>query len=209
MEELILAKARELFLFYGLKSITMDDVAKSAGVSKKTIYLFYDDRNELIRAIVDDLIAEHSRLLSECQLKAKDAIDEVLMQTNAPFNTWAAVHPGFYFELEKSFPELWKRLELHRQNVLFPEIVRNLGRGQEEHVYHNELDVLFTADVRVHQLKSALYPQQFSDRKMNVSKLIDGLTQFYLNSITTEKGKKLLHKYLKNKNEKELDKKWN
>lgn len=209
MEEMILAKAKELFLSYGLKSITMDDVAKSAGVSKKTIYQFFEDRNELLKAIVDDLIDQHSKLFTQCQEQADNAIHEVLLQATIPFNVWATVHPGFFFELEKSLPELWKRLELHREKILFPGILANLEKGKTEHLYRVDIDVLFTAEIRIHQLRNALNPRQFTERRVSVSQLAGGLTQFYLQSITTEKGKKILHKYLKNKNEKELDKKWN
>lgn len=201
MGELILTKAKELFFSYGLKSVSMDDLAKMAGVSKKTIYQFFADKNELVNRIVDDLIACHHSLFSECQCEAKDAVEEVLIQSNEPFDTWASVNQAFFFELEKSFPDVWAKLEQHKQNVLLPGIMKNLERGIGENLYREDIDVAFTADVRIQQLSSALQPAAFTGRKMNGSQLLNELTSFYLHGITTEKGKKILSKYLKNRNE--------
>ena len=201
MGELIVAKARELFFSYGLRSVSMDDVARQAGISKKTIYQSFADKAELVHTIVEDLIACHHRLFCDCQVTAADAVDEVLKQSSAPFDTWAVVTPGFFYELEKFFPAVWQKLEQHKQTVLLPGIVQNLERGKKEGLYRDDLPVPFIADLRVNQLTAALQPQVVTTQKMSVSQLVYELTQFYLHSITTEKGKKRLHKYVKNRNE--------
>ncbi|RYZ29659.1 MAG: TetR/AcrR family transcriptional regulator [Chitinophagaceae bacterium] len=201
MGELILAKAKELFFSYGLKSVSMDDLAKHAGISKKTIYQFYADKAELVNKIVENLMQCHHQLFQQCQKTAKDAVEEVLGQSNEPFETWASVNQTFFFELQKSFPEAWAKLDQHKQNVLQPGIVKNLQWGKQENLYREDLDVAFTTDVRLQQLSSALQPSAFTSRRMNVSQLVNELTMFYLHGITTEKGKKLLNKYSKNRNE--------
>jgi AcrR family transcriptional regulator len=201
MGEVILKKAKELFFSYGLKSVSMDDLAKQAGISKKTIYQVYADKNELINKIVEDLIHCHHRLLEECRGTAKDAVDEVLKQASRSSDTWAMVNQTFFFELEKSFPEAWQKLEQHKQKVLLPGIIKNLEKGVDEELYRDDVDVVFTADIRLHQLSSALQPGKFSIRRTNVNQLVEQLTAFYLHGITTEKGKKRLYKYVKNRNE--------
>lgn len=201
MGEVILSKAKELFFSYGLKSVSMDDLAKLAGISKKTIYQFYADKAELVNRIVDELLQCHSQLAIECQSDAKDAVDEVLKQSGKSFDTWATVNQSFFFELERSFPEAWQKLEQHRQKFFRPAIIKNLERGMDEEVYRQEIDTEFVADVRLHQLTSALQPMAFTNRRTSVAQLVSDLTIFYLHGITTEKGKKQLNKYLKNRNE--------
>ncbi|RYZ59773.1 MAG: TetR/AcrR family transcriptional regulator [Chitinophagaceae bacterium] len=201
MGELIVTKAKELFFSYGLKSVSMDDLAKLAGISKKTIYQSFEDKAALVNRIVDDLIACHHHLFCTCQTEAADAIDEVFRQSNAPFETWAAVTPGFFYELEKFFPEAWKKLEEHRDNVLKQGIIKNLEWGRAEGLYREEMNVAFIAELRIHQLVNALQPAGFTAHRVSVSQLIKELTIFYLHGITTEKGKKRLIKYLKNSNE--------
>jgi AcrR family transcriptional regulator len=201
MGEMILTKAKELFFSYGLKSISMDDLAKSAGVSKKTIYQFYSDKNELVAQVAQDLVHCHHRLFSDSRNSAIDAIDEVLKQSDEPFDTWATVTPGFFHELRKYFPEAWSRVEQHRQKVLLPGITSNLQKGIAEGFYREDLNIGFTAGMRIHQLQTALQPGVFAGVKMNVSQVMKELTNFYLHGISTDKGKKLLNKYLKNRNE--------
>jgi AcrR family transcriptional regulator len=201
MGELIVTKARELFFSYGLRSVSMDDVARQAGISKKTIYQSFSDKSELIQTIVDDLIQCHHRLSDKCKAAAADAIDEVLLQSSAPFDTWAAVTPGFFYELEKFFPPLWQKLEAHKSAVLLPGIINNLERGKNEGLYRDDINKAFTADIRIHHLTTALQPHLLTSQRMSVSQLMAELTLFYLHSITTEKGKNRLTKYLKNRNE--------
>ena len=205
MGELIVAKAKELFFSYGLKSVSMDDVARGAGISKKTIYQSFSDKSDLIQTIVDDLMRCHHRLLVECRATAADAIDEVLLQSNAPFDTWAAVTPGFFYELEKFFPALWQKLEEHKKAVLLPGIISNLEKGKSEGLYRNDVNVTLMADIRVHHLTTALQPHVLTTQRMSVSQLMAELTLFYLHGITTEKGKNRLTKYLKNRNENRTD----
>jgi AcrR family transcriptional regulator len=201
MGELILTKAKELFFSYGLKSVSMDDLAKLAGISKKTIYQLFEDKQALVNTIVDDLIKCHHQLFKTCQMHAKDAIDEVLMQSDKPLDTWTSVNQSFFHELEKSFPETWAAIEQHKQKVVLPGITKNLVRGIGEGLYREDIDVPFIADIRLHQLSNVLQPGAFSSRKLSVPQLINELTAFYLHGITTTKGKGLLNKYLKNRNE--------
>lgn len=201
MGELILTKARELFFSYGLKSVSMDDLAKLAGISKKTIYQAFADKNELVNTIVDDLIRCHLQLFQECRQKAKNAVDEVLKQSSEPFDTWASVNQSFFYELERSFPEAWQKLEQHKRNTFRPGIMQNLEKGMAEGLYRPELEVAFTADIRLHQLTTALQPAAFANRRLPAAQLVRELTTFYLHGITTPKGKKRLNQYLKNRNE--------
>lgn len=201
MGELILTKARELFFSYGLKSVSMDDLAKLSGVSKKTIYQLYADKAELVNQIVEDLIQCHQDQFLSCRATAKDAVEEVLMQSDEPFSIWASVNQSFFYELEKSFPDVWDKVEQHRLEVYLSGVTQNLKKGMEEGLYRDDLDVLFIANVRIHQLTTALQSNVFTNMKMNAFQAVTALTVFYLHGITTQEGKKLLNKYLKNRNE--------
>jgi AcrR family transcriptional regulator len=201
MDQLILGKARELFFTYGLKSVSMDDLAKVAGVSKKTIYQFFSDKNALVGQTVEDLVRCHHKLFKACRAESKDAVEEVLKQSGGPFGTWTSVSPGFFYELQKFFPATWTLLEQHRDKVLLPGIVRNLKWGISEGLYRQDIDPVFMGEVRMSQFSAALQPRGFTDRRVTASQLMEGFTNFYLHGITTDKGKTLLNKYLNSKNE--------
>ena len=203
MEELIVRKARDLFFCYGLKSVSMDDIAKSAGISKKTIYKSFSDKNQLLQRLVDDLLACHKQAMLECSNNAKDAVDEILLLTQTDFNTITVINPAFFYELEKFFPSLWQSVTDHKQQVIVPGIIQNLHTGMLHEHYRQNLDIEFTAAVRLQQISTALHPASFSDKMMHNSRLLFQLSEFYLHSIATRKGKKLIEKYLNVNNEKQ------
>jgi len=201
MEELILSKAKELFFNYGLKSVSMDDLASHAGVSKKTVYQFFSDKKEIVEKIVNEMTREHSRLINECVADTASAVDEVLRQSSESFHVWLSVNPVFFYDLEKFFPAVWEKLEQHKQTVLLPAILLNLERGVAEMVYRSDLDLYFIAELRIHQLTQVLQPVTFTERRMGLGDLTRELTLFYLHAITTQKGKTLLYQHIKDANE--------
>src|SRR4249920_3091839 len=91
IKESIKEKARELFFSYGIKSVSMDDIAKMAGVSKRTIYEFFEDKNELVNEIVQDLVRSYSDLFRSSQSTAQNAIDEVIKQDDELLGIWTKI----------------------------------------------------------------------------------------------------------------------
>ena len=204
MEELIITKARDLFFSYGLKSVSMDDIAGHAGVSKKTIYKSFEDKNHLVRLLVTELLTCHNNALKQSIVDAKNAIEALINASGIPFNLIAAVNPGFMYEIEKFYPAIWKLVIEHKQNVLLPAIIENLKQGIEEGLYRPEMDIAFVADVRVQQIMTAFDVKTFTDRVIQCNKLLQQLTDLFLHAITTPNGKKLIDKYLNVNNEKQF-----
>ncbi|MDO9377075.1 MAG: TetR/AcrR family transcriptional regulator, partial [Ferruginibacter sp.] len=122
MQTLVADRARDLFFSYGLKSISMDDIAKKAGISKKTIYKDFEDKTALVQQLVTDLLTCHGQAVEKCAREANDAVEEVIRYTSTPFHTIAVVNQTFFYELEKFFPAVWKEVTKHRQQILIPSI---------------------------------------------------------------------------------------
>lgn len=200
MEELV-SKAKSLFFSYGLKSISMDDLARESGTSKKTIYQIVSDKNELVDKVVSDLADCYTEAMIECSTVARNAVEEVLLKARAPFTTLAAINRNFFYELEKFFPAAWDKLVAYRQQVILPSIVNNLECGIGEGLYRPELDTRFVAHVRLQQINTALNPKDFSQHTADPQKLMNDLTVFFLHGIVTTKGKQLLNNYLTGYNE--------
>lgn len=197
MEQLILNKAKDLFFSYGFKSVSMDDLAKMAGVSKKTIYQSVSDKTELVEKVADELIRCHAEQLTQSAEDATDAVQEVSLQLNTSFTIVSSVNYNFFYELEKFFPSAWKKLIDHRNKTLLPAIIKNLRKGIVEDNYREDIDPAFVAQIRLQQMSTALNPIRFSEKKLDTQKLMHDLTIFYLHGIVSTKGKKLINKYFK------------
>jgi AcrR family transcriptional regulator len=201
MEELIINKAKELFFFYGVKSVSMDDLAKAAGISKKTIYQYFSDKNQVLDSVIDRLIDDHSQRFLKCHKESGDAVEEVINQSTAPFNLLAGISYSFFYELEKSFPAAWEKLMEYRQKTVLPAILKNIKRGIQEGHFRADIHISFVAQVRLQQLNTALNPEVLGVSGSDPINVMNEFTGFYLHGITTEKGKKLINSYLKSKNE--------
>ena len=195
IKELIKEKSKELFFSYGLKSISMDDIAKKTGVSKRTIYEFFEDKNELVNEIVQDLVRSYSNFFRSSQSTSEDAIDEVIKQDDELLEIWTKIRPGFFFELERTFPETSEQLEQYKL-IILKGIMSNLRRGKEQGNYRADIDIALVSDLRFHQLMNVMKPQLLTSHELNITQLAKEFTMLYLHAITTENGKKLLYKYL-------------
>jgi AcrR family transcriptional regulator len=198
ISELIKEKARKLFFSYGLKSVSMDEIANQCGISKKTIYQFFEDKNDIVDAVVDDLIRSHDHLFKTAHSTANDAIDEVLKQNVGFSSVCEGIRPSFLYELENSFPDSWDTLEQYKLKIQ-KHIIDNLHRGKKEGLYRENINIKLNSDLRLHQEVNLLKPNLLTSLNLNVKQLADEFTGLYLHAICTEKGKKLLEKYLNEK----------
>ena len=201
MKELILDKAENLFFTYGLKTITMDDVAKAACVSKKTIYQFFSSKNEMLNSVRQDLLTRHQQGLEQCRKNAKDAVEEVVLSAQLTLENTTLIKQNFFYDLEKSFPKEWLLIKAYRLQVLLPFIIQNLQKGIADGHYRDGLDVPFIAQVRVQQIMTAFNLVEFGGEIKQSNELLLQLSEFYLFGIATPEGTKLINKYLNVNNE--------
>ena len=200
MEERILSKARELFFSFGIRSVTMDDIAKQMGVSKKTIYQFYTDKNSLVAKVISDLVDCHNTQVEEFFENSENAVQEVLLQTAAIADIIQSIKPGVFFELQKYFPDTWRLIDGHRSDCILQAILKNLHRGIREGMYREDLDLKVVAHIRLVQLNSVLNLQDFPPERFNYQTILNQITELYLYGISTHAGQEEISSYLKSNN---------
>ena len=193
--ELIKQKAKELLLSYGLKSVSMDNIAKHSGVSKKTVYECFNNKKTIVSLMVDELIRSHEQVLKSARLSAHDVIDEISKQDDGFWLSSKGLRPSLFYELENFFPDIWVKIEEHITKI-HKAIINNLHKGQEAGIYRNDIDVRFVSDLRLHQLVNLMKPNLLTSYDVSPNHLAEQLTVLYLHAITTEKGKKLFNNYL-------------
>ena len=192
MEQHHLTKAGELLLKYGPKSITMDDIASQLGISKKTIYQEFANKQEIIERVVNQNIAQFEQDAAEAKNSAASAIEETYLFDEIILGISGLVKTGFATEMSKYYPETWKNIEPRWNELLIHIITQNLSRGISEQHYRLELDLEFTALLRFRQLRSVLNGEPVRPKNMPDSTYLHKLTEFYLQAICTEKGRLLV-----------------
>jgi len=196
MSEIILNKARELFFSYGLKNVSMDDLARNAGVSKKTIYLYFEDKSALVSEVLKALVEEQKSRFKNCRKQAINAVHEFSLQAEIPYDAFSCIKTGFFIELEKTFPALYSNMMEYRRKILLPVFRENIVRGIEEGLYRSEINPELMAELRLQHIINALNPENLTEKRTDSLGLYHELNSFFLHAITTTKGKNLISKYL-------------
>lgn len=204
MKERIQYKARELFLRYGFRSVKMDDISKELGVSKKTIYQYFSDKDTLVDEVMEAEM-EQMRLSFSKEPKASDAIDALFKDMLNFECQMDALNPDILFELEKFYPDTFQKFKDFKYNFILEAIKNNLVWGIEEGLYRPEINVDIISKFRLESSFLIFNQEIFPYGKYSLANAAKEIFIFFIHGITTVKGKKLLEKYMQNQ-ESELEK---
>lgn len=196
MKERILLKARELFQQYGVKSITMDEIASQLGVSKKTIYQFFSDKDELVLVVFSDFIDKIEAECSSLKNQFPNAILEVVNLMHYVLDLFSRINPVMLYDLKKFHPKAYQVFLNYKNEFLYNSIVANLKRGIEEGVYRKNLNVDILAKFRIESIELAFDQQLFPAGKYNLVEVQKVFIESYLFGISSLEGHKMISDYL-------------
>ncbi|HNS12638.1 MAG TPA: TetR/AcrR family transcriptional regulator, partial [Bacteroidia bacterium] len=141
VEERILNTARELFFRNGIKSITMDDIAAAQGISKKTIYQYYKDKNELVDALTRDQTKCHHQDMCMIRSESENAIHELLDSMKYMRQIFSQINPSMFYDMKKYHPSAWKIFRSFKEEELAGFIEENLSKGMKQGLYRKNLKI--------------------------------------------------------------------
>lgn len=196
VRERILETASRMFRTYGIKSVTMFDIARECGVSKKTVYEHFRDKEELVQDGVRFLLNRHELHLEDFRQQSANAIEELLKEVEYMEQLGNSINPVMLFEMQKYLPDIWKEVETFKHGRLLQAIIANLERGIKEGVYRNGLKLNIMAHMRMQQLDMAFEPLKFPVSQFNMHEVIKEITTHFILGVTTMKGRKLAAEYL-------------
>ena len=203
-KERILVKSHELFNRYGIRSVSMDDIAAQLGMSKKTLYQYYTDKDELVNAVFDIVLTANKAQCMECNKKGNNAIHEVFSSFDMLEEMLATMNPSVLFDMEKYHPSAFKKFQEFRNGFLYKIIKANLERGIKEKLYRADMDTDVVSRYRLHSVVLSFNSEVFPNNKTNLVHIEQQLMEVFLFGIATAKGQKMIQKYkhqrTKNKN---------
>ncbi|WP_341833962.1 TetR/AcrR family transcriptional regulator [Chitinophaga pollutisoli] len=196
MRDRILETALRLCKTFGVKSITMQDIARECGISKKTVYEHFADKNDLIDEVTAYMTGTYVDRLSECHAAGRDAIEELVMSLGHTELMARSTNPVLLFELEKYHPSSWRKVQDFKQEKVAGAIRANLERGIEEGLYRPRLRTDIMVHLRMLQMDSLFNPLHFPAATFELHDVMHELTIHYINGIATSEGQALLEQYL-------------
>lgn len=201
MKEKILEGASKLFMKYGVRSVTMDDVASALAISKKTIYQFYKNKDELVTSISKSHMEEEKYDYSLIEENSVDAIDEIYRVSNCFRKHMVDIHPKILFELKKYHSAAWQIYMKFKTEFVRNHIKRNIERGISEGYYRSELNPEILSAFRVEQVEMIFDDNLFPKEKFDFTEVQLQLFEHFVHGMLTDKGRILYINYLNhNKN---------
>ncbi|WP_264758363.1 TetR/AcrR family transcriptional regulator [Neolewinella persica] len=192
----LIRTSHDMFMRLGIKSISMDDIAREMGVSKKTIYVEVSNKEELIQLVMEDEYQEDMRTLAKNREEAVDAMDEFLRNSRYFIRQMRAMSPATLRDLKKYYPVIWKGLVQNHHLEFSKSLAANLERGLEEGIYRDDLDPLVIARFYSSMMMSVIDTNVFPARERPISDIISQLSRYHFHGIVNQFGRERLDKYL-------------
>ena len=188
----IIEKSTALFFRYGIKNLTMDDIAKDLGMSKKTLYLHVANKSDLVQKVMQSHLDKETSYMEQVRKSAKNALEENLMLLSLMMKEVQGFNTAIFFELQKYYPDSYALFNEHREKVTLRHILNNLKTGIKEGIYRQDMDVEIVSRVYVYALDILIDQQKFPSSKYNFFVLYHEFVNYHLAGIVTSKGAKYL-----------------
>ncbi len=196
MKEKIIKKATDLFLTLGFKSVTMDDIANELGISKKTIYLHFSNKNKLVEEVTFNLF-----------IVICDGIDKVCENSNNPIEELYDIkmlvmhhlnneRASPQYQLKKYYPAIFERLKYKQFDVMYESVKESLIKGKETKVFREDIDVDFISRMYFNGMTGIKDYTIFPKETFTMEYLTESYLEYHLRAIVTEKGLKILNNFI-------------
>jgi AcrR family transcriptional regulator len=193
--ERIIQGGEELFLTAGIKSVTMDDIAKHLGMSKKTIYQFFKDKNELVMGLVKKKLQEDEDQMCALISKSGNVIEEMINMMKCSEEIFSRINPIVIHDLQKYHPEAWQQFQDFKAGVIVRTLEELLTKGIQQGYIRPDIDVKIMARMRVMQVEMGFNTNIFPLAEFSPWKVQYQLLEHFNFGICTLKGFKLLDEY--------------
>jgi len=190
-------KADELYRRYGIKSVTMDEIAAQLGVSKKTIYQSFSDKNELVDAVVGDMLRENRECCVTYRERSENAIHEVFLAMEMLQVMFDNMNPSIVHDIERNYPETFKKFRDFKYRFLFETLKENILRGIQEKLYRPEITVDVVVRTRLEAMMLPFNEEVFPKNKYSLVALQEELIELFLFGIASMKGYRMIMRYQK------------
>ena len=193
-KEKILRGAEDLFMKYGVRSISMDDIARHLAVSKKTLYQHFADKDELVVLVLKLHLERNSKEVEVILETAGNSIEELARISACMKKNMQGLNQTMLFDMQKFHPKAWNVWIEFKQKYIRESVISNLKKGIQEGYIRPDVDPEIIAALRIELIQLSFNPDVFQRERFNMVEVHNQLFDHFVFGLVTEKGRKL---YLK------------
>lgn len=191
--ENLMVTARDFFMQYGIKSVSMDDLSSKLGISKKTLYQVVDNKEDLVMKVIENHIQVQNEEMDIILSQNAGAIDEMLKFAKYIIGLLKDLKPGVVYDLQKYYPDAWKKIETLHFETIDKIILGNVKKGIKEGVYRKSINPEIISRLYVAQALQITDEKLFPSKKFNMESLIREFIAYHFYGIASLEGFKKLN----------------
>ncbi len=183
-----------LFLTYGIKSVTMDDISRHLSISKKTLYQNFSDKEDVVIKSIEYSINEQILKIEEyVNTKTNNAIDILLFVSNELISNQVKINQNINYDLQKYYPRAWELLIKHRQENVFKRIKMNIEKGIQEGLYRDDFNILVISYLYMNHVENT-FNKIINISDLSIKEVLETLFSYHIRGIASNKGIEYLEK---------------
>lgn len=194
MLEKILEGCENLFRKFGIKSLSMDDIARELGMSKKTIYQYVSDKNDLVKKTFSHILTCNRTKCLGIRNETMNPVEEIIKITKEMSNQMKGTNPSIFYDLRKYHPEAWQLFRNFNHDFVYTQIKSNLELGQSQGYYRAEINCDIIAKLYISLIHTITNPDFYNEGDYEFNTTYQEMIQYHFHGICTLKGLKILSK---------------
>ncbi|MDX2003000.1 MAG: TetR/AcrR family transcriptional regulator [Chitinophagales bacterium] len=190
----ILLKAEELFFLNGLKNTSMDDLAKAMGMSKKTLYQFFDNKDDLVYKTMEHHMALEKEAINKIVSESSNAIEELFSIAKHVTGHLKAFNPMVIYDMQKYYPQAWALFHNYRDTFIYNLILDNINKGIGQGLYRQDFQPDIIAKIYCAKSDCIVDPVLFPFTQYNIIALYNEYFRYHIRGIASQEGIKYIEK---------------
>ncbi|MFA9198571.1 MAG: TetR/AcrR family transcriptional regulator [Aquirufa sp.] len=198
MKSRILHKGTELFFRYGVKTVTMDSIATELGISKKTIYQHFPDKDSMVYEVVKGFIEQDVAKWAELDRLYSNVIEKMFKSFEMTKDLLTQMNPRLLFEIQKYFLKAFQLFTEHGEKCIHENLIADFKKGAQFGYFRNDIDLELLARLRMAEVNLAFNPDFYPNNKLPLFETQLVMLDIFMRGILTEKGLTLYTSYQNN-----------
>jgi hypothetical protein len=187
----------KLFMRYGIKSMTMDDVAKELSISKKTLYQYVEDKDDLVKKTLLLHVESMDSVCISVFKSEENAILQILKIANMMIGLHKEMNPSLLFDLKKYHPETYITFTEHREKTIQTQLIENLNLGILQGMYKSDININLSAGFYMALIEQCISSEIGIISNIPFTEKYAYLVKYHLSSICSPEGVEFMKKNLK------------
>ncbi len=194
-EKQLLIATSEIFLVNGIKSMTMDDIARELKMSKKTLYKYVKDKNDLVSKAMELTMREKECEFDDICSTTENSIEELWKITLKASEQLKVIHPSVMYDMQRFYPEAWGHFENHKNTHIYKCVKDNLINGQKSGVYRSDINPEIITKLYIARFDVMFDYKIFPPSKFTLFDIHQEMMNYHFFGILSEEGIKQYKEY--------------